>query len=658
MASASSFTKYRSWSTVSDDPNDVGRIYTPETPAQKKLKRTFSTWAFSLIILSLSVMFLVGLMVGYFLKESHEDESSFGKRRDKIDTHMLHSVHENIMYFISNDNVRKISRDLKLLKDVRQTEYVKKELQTYGLDRVEVQEYDVVVTYPDPDRPNQLVVINSSGRVVKNVTLSKSKVTNKVAEIIEDGRGGDVTRLSPNKVEGELVYGDYGRSIDLVRKNRSMSLQGKVLMIRQGEVSIKEKIRNGITFGVRGILIQNVEEEKMSDITDCLDTSQQYPFPVQMLSRNISEQLLMYYSTHNRNISVRLVSNYIQIRQSVKNVVGSITGDLERDRFILIGASRSHLQVGTSYLLELARSFKDMQRGNGWTPWRSVKFCSWDHDGISDLGFSQYLKMQTMSTQSSAVAYIDLDLGQINNGSHWLHLAGSSMFSDLVTSVVKEVPDPNNDNLVLENTWDGLLHSMKTETRIQQFGVPVFHASVSQTNNLTQTSDDDHHHMYSLAAARVASLVTLRLLDEELLPFNITFFTSKVYNAIIRTVLLIKESSSKLLSTDSILEQASELKNAGKTFTEYIPQLLKSKDRLAVRRINDAIMKLQRILLMPNKYRSHYSILKDSKTEGLSSSIKSLLPLATVNNDYSQIQCLLKSIGQILHEAIFCLQSI
>lgn len=110
MASASSFTKYRSWSTVSDDPNDVGRIYTPETPAQKKLKRTFSTWAFSLIILSLSVMFLVGLMVGYFLKESHEDESSFGKRRDKIDTHMLHSVHENIMYFISNDNVRKISR--------------------------------------------------------------------------------------------------------------------------------------------------------------------------------------------------------------------------------------------------------------------------------------------------------------------------------------------------------------------------------------------------------------------------------------------------------------------------------------------------------------------------------------------------------------------
>lgn len=30
------------------------------------------------------------------------------------------------------------------------------------------------------------------------------------------------------------------------------------------------QIRNGMTFGVRGILIQNAEEEKMSDITDCL----------------------------------------------------------------------------------------------------------------------------------------------------------------------------------------------------------------------------------------------------------------------------------------------------------------------------------------------------------------------------------------------------
>jgi len=42
MATAGSFTKYRSWSTVeSEDPNDKGRLYTPEQPPeQKKLKKT------------------------------------------------------------------------------------------------------------------------------------------------------------------------------------------------------------------------------------------------------------------------------------------------------------------------------------------------------------------------------------------------------------------------------------------------------------------------------------------------------------------------------------------------------------------------------------------------------------------------------------------
>jgi hypothetical protein len=60
--------------------------------------------------------------------------------------------------------------DLSLMKD-KQTGYVKKELTSYGLDRVEVHEYEVVVTYPDPGRPNQLVVINSTGQVLSNVTL-------------------------------------------------------------------------------------------------------------------------------------------------------------------------------------------------------------------------------------------------------------------------------------------------------------------------------------------------------------------------------------------------------------------------------------------------------------------------------------------------------
>jgi hypothetical protein len=89
--------------------------------------------------------------------------------------------------------------DLSLMKD-KQTGYVKKELTSYGLDRVEVHEYEVVVTYPDPGRPNQLVVINSTGQVLSNVTLRRSKTTSKVKKILKNGKR-DVKQLQPTVIE-------------------------------------------------------------------------------------------------------------------------------------------------------------------------------------------------------------------------------------------------------------------------------------------------------------------------------------------------------------------------------------------------------------------------------------------------------------------------
>ena len=89
--------------------------------------------------------------------------------------------------------------DLSLMKD-KQTGYIKKELTSYGLDRVEVHEYEVVVTYPDPGRPNQLVVINSTGQVLSNVILRRSKTTSKVKKILKNGKG-DFKQLQPTVIE-------------------------------------------------------------------------------------------------------------------------------------------------------------------------------------------------------------------------------------------------------------------------------------------------------------------------------------------------------------------------------------------------------------------------------------------------------------------------
>lgn len=48
--------------------------------------------------------------------------------------------------------------------------------------------------------------------------------------------------------------------------------------------------------------------------------------------------------------------------------------------------------------------------------------------------------------------------------------------------------------------------------------------------------------MYSLAVARVSSLVALRLLDEELLPFSIKNYTAEIYNNIVQIIQFVKDN--------------------------------------------------------------------------------------------------------------------
>ena len=59
-----------------------------------------------------------------------------------------------------------------LEKKLEHTVY--QELINCNFDSVDVEDYSVVVTYPDPNRPNQLEVLDQSGSVLANFTLKNS----------------------------------------------------------------------------------------------------------------------------------------------------------------------------------------------------------------------------------------------------------------------------------------------------------------------------------------------------------------------------------------------------------------------------------------------------------------------------------------------------
>lgn len=115
MATPKSMKSFRSWNSVdSVDPNDVRRLYDSDSGpgAQKPAPgRCVSTWTFSLVVLIISVFLLVGLFVGYYIRDGKNYSDSktvpcdYTFRTDGFSLERLGMVHENVMYFMSGRRV-------------------------------------------------------------------------------------------------------------------------------------------------------------------------------------------------------------------------------------------------------------------------------------------------------------------------------------------------------------------------------------------------------------------------------------------------------------------------------------------------------------------------------------------------------------------------
>jgi hypothetical protein len=106
----------RTWTPVdTEDPSDVHRLCNTEQVETTRRTRCISTWTFSLIVLAISVLFLLGLLVGYYIRESDnntpcESDYEYDGGIDISDADKLEAIHNNIMYDISGDNVLKYIR--------------------------------------------------------------------------------------------------------------------------------------------------------------------------------------------------------------------------------------------------------------------------------------------------------------------------------------------------------------------------------------------------------------------------------------------------------------------------------------------------------------------------------------------------------------------
>lgn len=260
--------------------------------------------------------------------------------------------------------------------------------------------------------------------------------------------------------------------------------------------------------------------------------------------------------TDDTTLHLQLKMDY-QYR-TIWDVIGTIPG---RDAHeVLMGNHRDAWTFGgidpnsgTIVLLEAARALGRLHQ-QGWTPQRTIRFCSWDAEEFDLIGSTQYALEHLPELQKNAVAYLNTDEGDF--GPHFSASAVPSLYR-LIRDVAKEIPDPHQPGSVYDN-WlkdaqqDKLASTTFTsvqggaavtqppigdlgggsdfEPYLGHVGLAAADLSFVGSYGVYHALYDDFHYFITesdpdlnngVAATRMMGLVAMRLADAPLLPLNV-----------------------------------------------------------------------------------------------------------------------------------------
>ncbi|XP_041824590.1 transferrin receptor 1b [Melanotaenia boesemani] len=313
------------------------------------------------------------------------------------------------------------------------------------------------------------------------------------------------------RVQGRLVYGNYGRKEDLDVVQKVVELKDSVLLLRAGNLTFAEQVNNAAMKEAAAVLIYpdpqdypfNTDTELYGHVhlgsgdpyTPGFPSFNhtQFPptnssglpkIPAQTISANVAQTLLKKIGGLESNTSsgfkgglssvsynlggkesIIVEVNNVLVNSELHNVFGVIKGFADPDRYVLLGAQRdawgngyAKANVGTSVLMELAKAFHEMVENDGFRPRRSLVFASWSAGEYGSVGATEWLEGFISSIDRNVITYISLDGVVLGHGS--FIASASPLLYSLLQSTMKEVKSPLGDGTVYSMTvrnngsWD------------------------------------------------------------------------------------------------------------------------------------------------------------------------------------------------------------
>ncbi|VDK54453.1 unnamed protein product [Anisakis simplex] len=328
-----------------------------------------------------------------------------------------------------------------------------------GLSDVHFTKYEVLLSYPNYETPNRMLIIADSGRL-EYISKGVSPVIIPEEQGAE-GAGIQWLAYSENgTAEGEIVYCNYGTTEDFEWLNKlGISVKDRIALMRYGKGFRGDKVRKAQLNGAIGAILY-------SDPAEVKDDGSLPSIPVLPLSYSDAYEILrrmkgraapmdwqgglnITYRTGpylKNDATVRIVVHSSLQTRTIRNVIGYIHGADDPDRYVILG---NHFDAwvygsidpnsGTAVLAEVARAISQTINETNWRPARTIMFCSWDAEEYGLIGSTEFVEEYANILSRRAVVYLNVDNIHSNQS---MHASTVPTLYQMTTNVAKRIPNP------------------------------------------------------------------------------------------------------------------------------------------------------------------------------------------------------------------------
>ncbi|XP_006871271.1 PREDICTED: N-acetylated-alpha-linked acidic dipeptidase 2 [Chrysochloris asiatica] len=325
----------------------------------------------------------------------------------------------------------------------------------------------------------------------------------------------------------------------------------------------------------------------------------------------------------------------------IYNVIGTIRGSVEPDRYVILGGHRDAWVFGgidptsgAAVLQEIVRSFGKLMSKKSWRPRRTIIFASWDAEEFGLLGSTEWAEENVKTLQERSVAYINSDSSI--EGNYTLRVDCTPLLYQLVYKLAKEIsspdeglesqslyeswlkkdPSPENENVPRINKLgsgsdfeayfqrlgiaSGRIRYTKNRKTDKYSSYPVYH-TIYETFELVEDFYDPTFKK-QLSVAQLRGALVYELADSKIIPFNIQDYAKALENYAMSIYNLSmkhdQQSRDQRISFDSLFSAVRNFSGAASDFHRRLTQV-DLNNPVAVRIMNDQLMLLERAFIDP-----------------------------------------------------------